>query len=64
MCKKMLFQNPAEEEKVSSKPTTAVKRNLTVRIVEPRDVVVRNDMINPFWIDRVRRFQGWGYITS
>jgi hypothetical protein len=34
------------------KPTVPVKRSATVRIVEPKDQIIRDDLHNPFWIER------------
>jgi hypothetical protein len=36
----------------AKKPSAPVKRSATVRIVEPKDQIIRDDLHNPFWIER------------
>ena len=34
------------------KKSAPVKRSATVRIVEPKDTIIRDELHNPFWIER------------
>jgi hypothetical protein len=34
------------------KKSVPVKRSATVRIVEPKDTIIRDELHNPFWIER------------